>query len=76
MHGNVTLSLETVPTIITLEISHPRVSEGMSIETRNGTKSFATLITLIILNTNVRQGVFVKVRLVGKFLATLITHNF
>ena len=70
------LFLETFATIITLEISHPRVSEGMSIETRNGRKSFATLITLIILNTNVRQGVFVKVRLVGKFLAILITHNF
>ena len=65
--GNVTLCLETFATIITLEIPHPTVS----IETRNGKKSFATLI--IPDTTAVCQGVCGEGRLMDKFLATLIT---
>ena len=72
MAGNTSLCLETLTTIITLELPQASVSEGVCIEVRTGSKSFTTLITLIISNTTVCQGVCGEGRLVGKFLATLI----
>ena len=57
MPGNISLCLETLATVVTLELPQASVSEGVFIEFRHGKKSFATLITLIIPNTAVCQGV-------------------
>ncbi|MPC72875.1 hypothetical protein E2C01_067189 [Portunus trituberculatus] len=56
MPGNVTLSLETLATNITLELLQASVSEGVAVEFINGKEFFATLLTLIISNTTVCQG--------------------
>ena len=46
MPGNVPLCLETLATVITLELPQASVSEGVPIETRNCTKLFTVPIYL------------------------------
>ncbi|MPC93669.1 hypothetical protein E2C01_088807 [Portunus trituberculatus] len=51
--GNVTLSLETLATNITLELPQASVSEGVAVESTNGSEFLATLLTLVIPDANV-----------------------
>ena len=61
MLGNLSLCLETLATVVTLELPQASVSEGVFVKTIFGKKSFATLITLMIPNTTVCQDVFIEV---------------
>ncbi|MPC86649.1 hypothetical protein E2C01_081485 [Portunus trituberculatus] len=55
MPGNVTLSLETLATNITLELPQASVSESMFVEITNGKEFLAALFTFIIFNITVSQ---------------------